>query len=111
VTDFYIGARAPVLVVHSFNQPVNVEKLSTHAGDTILRRGTNEECVKETGLSLGLIHPFLENYWWKVLDEKIFENETIYIRAGVAGEILRVEANALKYVIGVVNGLLAEVTN
>jgi prolyl-tRNA editing enzyme YbaK/EbsC (Cys-tRNA(Pro) deacylase) len=56
------------------------------------------------------LHPFLENYVWKVLDESIFENEYVYIRAGRANEMVKVEANALKYVIGVVNGLLAEVT-
>lgn len=110
VCDFYIGNRAPVIVVHSLSTTVNTEMLGKHVGDTIVRLGTNEECMKETGLSLTDLHPFLENYWWKVLDEKLFEHEKIYIRAGNKGEVLEVEANALKYVIGVVNGLLAEVT-
>mgnify|MGYP001616373622 CR=1 FL=1 len=110
VCDFYIGKRAPVIVVHSLSSRVNLELLCKHVGDSIERLGTNEECMKETGLSLMELHPFLENYWWKVLDEKLFQQEKVYIRAGNMNEVLEIEANALKYVIGVVNGLLAEVT-
>ncbi len=110
ISEFFIGKRAPVIVVHSLLTKVNLALLGKHAGDTIERLGTNEECVKETGLSLEDIHPFLENYWWKVLDERLFNQEKVYIRAGSSNEILEVEANALKYVIGVVNGMLAEVT-
>jgi prolyl-tRNA editing enzyme YbaK/EbsC (Cys-tRNA(Pro) deacylase) len=105
-----MGERAPVIVVHALGRKVDLSLLAKHVGDVIQRQGTEEDCVRENGLSLRDLHPFLENYAWKVLDEHIFENESVYIRAGNPNEILEVEANALKYVIGVVNGLLAEVT-
>ena len=109
-THFYMGKRGPILVVHSFSARVDVAKLELHSGDTGIRVGTADECMQATGLTLERLHPFLENYLWKVLDEKIFEQERVFIYAGGEDEVLEVDSNSLKYVIGVINGLLAEVT-
>ncbi len=109
-THFYVGKRGPILVVHSLEARVDLKKLELHSGDTGIHAGSAAECVAATGLSIEKLHPFLENYLWKVLDEKIFEQERVFIYAGGEGEVLEVDSNSLKYVIGVINGLLAEVT-
>ena len=88
---------------------MNIELLEMHYGDKGLQLGSEEDCYRATGLTLKQLHPFLENYLWKVLDESIFENEKIFLYAGKEGEVLEIEANALKYAVGVINGLLAPV--
>ncbi len=110
VPELYVNEKSAVIVIRPFSKKVNISLVEKHVGVTGLRVGTSSECKNLTGLTLLELHPFLENYVWKVLDESIFENEFVYIRAGRTNEIVKVEANALKYVIGVVNGLLAEVT-
>lgn len=110
VPALYVNDSSGVIVIHSFLKKVSIPLVEKHVGTHGLRMATESECKKLTGLSLSQLHPFLENYVWKVLDEAIFDNEFVYIRAGRSNEIVKVEANSLKYVIGVVNGLLAQVT-
>ena len=107
--EFYVGTKDPVILDHAYGKKTNIKLLEKHSGIAPLRAGNNEECQKYTGLLLRDLHPFLENYLWKVVDEHVFENEKIYVYAGNANEILEMESNALKYVIGVINGLLAAV--
>jgi len=107
--EFYMGPKDPVIVVRSHGKKTNIHELEKHVGMSPLRVGENNECLAHTGLSLQHLHPFLENYLWKVIDEQIFDEEKVYLYAGNEHEILEVEANSLKYVIGVINGLLAEV--
>lgn len=110
VPELFVNEKSSVIVIRPFPAKVDILLVEKHVGVSGLRLATPDECKSLTGLSLNELHPFLENYMWKVLDESIFENEFVYIRAGRANEIVKVEANALKYVIGVVNGLLADVT-
>jgi prolyl-tRNA editing enzyme YbaK/EbsC (Cys-tRNA(Pro) deacylase) len=110
VPELFVNEKSAVIVIHPFSKKVNISLVEKHVGVFGLRVGTSDECKARTGLPLSELHPFLENYLWKVLDESIFDYEFVYIRAGRKNEIVKVEANALKYVIGVVNGLLAEVT-
>ncbi len=110
VPELFVNEKSAVIVIRPFSKKVDLKLVEKHVGVSGLRVGTSDECMARTGLPLAALHPFLENYVWKVLDESIFDNELVYIRAGRKNEIVKVEANALKYVIGVVNGLLAEVT-
>ncbi len=108
--ELFVNEKDAVIVVRPFSQRTDISLVEKHVGLKGLRPAVGNESVVRTGLPIEKLHPFLENYVWKVLDESIFQNEFVYIRAGRANEIVKVEANALKYVIGVVNGLLAEVT-
>ena len=37
------------------------------------------------------IHPFIEGYLWKALDEKIFEHEKIYLPSGEKNVLICIE--------------------
>lgn len=109
VCELYQGKRSPVIVVKPFGKKVNVSLLEKHVGDFPLQPVSENEYEKRVGMTKQQLHPFIEDYTWKVLDESIFLNEKVWMFAGTLNEIIEVESNALKYLVGVINGLLAEV--
>lgn len=109
ICDLYIGKKEPVLVVHSLGTHIDMDALAKHVGDSGFRAATPEEIRKYTSQEPGYVHPFIEGYLWKVLDEKMFENEKVYIPMG-KNTVVALEATALKYSVGVINGLIAEIT-
>lgn len=108
--ELYMGKKEPVLAVHEFTTNVNMDALALHVGDSGFRPATNDEIRTHTHQDVHAIHPFIEGYLWKVLDEKLFEHEKIYLFTGEKNTLLCIDSTALKYSVGVINGLIANIT-
>lgn len=109
VCELFLGKKEPVLAVHGFGVKVDLNALALHVGDGGFRPATKEEIRLYTHQEPGNVHPLIEGYLWKVLDERLFENEKIYLPIGGKNTLLCMDATALKYSVGVINGLIAAI--
>jgi Cys-tRNA(Pro) deacylase len=94
-TLLFIG-EMPVLVVLQGDKRVNIEKLKQITNQSTLRMANPSEVKEITGYSIGGVTPLGVNGIKKIIDSKVFEEETVNIGSGKAIIGIEIKTNDLK---------------
>ncbi len=100
-TLIFIGETEPVIVVLPGDKRVDMDKLKKVSKQNNLRMAKPDEVEEITGYTIGGISPFgIEKDIMKIIDESVFEIETVNIGGGKAEIGIELNSEELKKSMG-----------